>query len=115
MLNTMIYDVDFPGGSIRKYRVNVISDNTYYQVYSEVFLHPTLSGILDSDKDTTTAKKGDQYIITKSIQRCMRKSTIGWNLFIAWKDGSEQHKLLSLMKESNPIEVAEFATDNGIS
>ena len=77
MLNTMIYDVDFPGGSIRKYRVNVIYDNKYYQVYSEVFLHPTLSGILDSDKDTTTAKKGDQYIITKSIQRCMRKSTIG--------------------------------------
>ena len=77
MLNTMVYDVDFPDGTIHKYRANLIDDNMYYQVYSEIFLHPTLSGILDSDKDTTTAKKGDQYIITKSIQRCMRKSTIG--------------------------------------
>ena len=44
----------------------------------------------------------------------MRKSTSGWNLFIACKDCREQWIPLLVMKESNPIEVAEFATDHGI-
>ena len=37
MLNTMVYDVYFPDISIRKYGTNVISDNMYSQVDSEVF------------------------------------------------------------------------------
>ena len=37
MLNTMVYDVYFPDIFIRKYGTNVISDNMYSQVDSEVF------------------------------------------------------------------------------
>ena len=66
MLNTMLYDVKFPDGTIRKYGANIIADKMYSQVDSEDFLHSILSGILDFAKDTTDAHKGDQYIITKS-------------------------------------------------
>ena len=45
----------------------------------------------------------------------MIKSTVGWNLLIAWEYGSKQWITLSFMKESYPIEVAEFATTHGIS
>ena len=54
ILNTMVYDVDFPDGSIRKYGENVISNNMYSQVDSEGFLHSILSGILDFAKYTTS-------------------------------------------------------------
>ena len=73
MLNTMVYDVEFPDGSIREYRANVISDNMYSQVDSEVFSDSILSGIPDFAKDTTAIQKVYQYIITKSGQRRMRK------------------------------------------
>ena len=53
-------------------------------------------------------------MMTKSSQRRLWKSTKGWKLLVAWKDGSEQWIPLSAMKESNPIEVAEFAVARGI-
>ena len=87
----------------------------YSQVYSEGISHSILSGILDFSKDTTAIRKGNQYIITMSGQRCMQKSTVGWNLLIYCKDGRKQRIPLSVMKESDTIEVAEFATAHGIS
>ena len=80
MLNTMVYDVEFPDDFIHEYGENVIADNIYPQVDSEEFSHSILSGILDLSKDTTAVQKSDQYIITKSGQCRMKKSTIGWNL-----------------------------------
>ena len=98
ILNTMVYDVEFPDVSIHKYRSNLIADNLYFRVYSEFFSHSILSIILDVSKDITAVQKGDQYIRTKSVQRRMRKSTVGWNLLIACKDGSKQWIPLLVIK-----------------
>ena len=73
MLNTMVYDVEFPDGSIREYRANVIAENMYSKADYKVFLHSILYGILDFAKYTNAVQKGDQHIITKSGQRRMRK------------------------------------------
>ena len=115
MLNNMLYDVNLPDVSIHKYGENVISDNMYSQVYFKDYLHSILSRILYFYKDTTAFQKGDQYIITKSGQRRMWKSTVGWNLLISCKYGSKQLIPLLAMKESNQIEVAAFATAHDIS
>ena len=103
MLNTMVYDVEFTDITICEYRANLIAKNMYSQFDSEVFSHSILSGIIDFSKDTAAVQKGDQYTTTKSGQRIMRKSTVGWNLLIAWKDSNKQWIPLSVMKESNPI------------
>ena len=115
MLNTMVYDVEFTDGSICKYGANVIPGNMYSQVDSEGFSHFFLSVIHDYSKDKIALQNGEQYIISKSGQRHMRKSTVGWNLLIAWKYGSKQWIFLLDMKESNLIEVAKFSTAHGIS
>jgi hypothetical protein len=44
----------------------------------------------------------------------LRRSTIGWQLCCQWKDGSTSWTNLSDLKESHPIEVAEFAKIIGI-
>ena len=98
IINTMVYYVGFSDGSIRVYRENLIARNMYSHFDSNGFWHPILSLILDFSKDITAIQKCDQYIITKSCQCCMQKSTFGWNLLIAWKDGSEQWIPLSVMK-----------------
>ena len=41
MLNTIVYDVKIPDGSIREYGANIIADNMYSQVYSEGFCTPS--------------------------------------------------------------------------
>ena len=42
------------------------------------------------------------------------KSTKGWQLCIQWRDGTFIWENLSTTKESNAIEVAEFAVSQGI-
>ena len=56
----------------------------------------------------------DKYITTPSGQRRMRKSTAGWNLLVQFKNGREEWFPLKVLKESNPVEVAEFAVARGI-
>jgi hypothetical protein len=38
-----------------------------------------------------------------------RKTTKGWNLCVEWKDGTTSCERLSDLKESNSVEVAEYA------
>ena len=49
-----------------------------------------------------------------SSKKCLRKSTKGWKLVVAWKDGSEQWVPLSIMKELNSVEFSEFAVAKDI-
>jgi hypothetical protein len=115
LLNTMVYDVEFPDGEVREYSANVIAENIYAQSDIDGHSYNILDGIVDYERDPSAVAKSDKYITTKSGQRRLRKSTKGWKLLVAWKDGSEQWIPLSVMKESNPIEVAEFAIAKGIA
>ena len=114
MLNTLAYDVEFPDGSIREYAANTIAMNMYAQVDTNGHTTYTLDSIINHSMDETAIPKSRQYVITKSGQRRMRKSTKGWKLLVLWKDGTEQWIPLSILKESNPIEVAEYAKAKGI-
>ena len=57
----------------------------------------------------------DKYIVTKSGTKRIRKSTVGWKLKVWWKDGSKQWVPLQLMKESYPVQVADYAVDHKIA
>ena len=53
----MVYDVEFPDGSICKKWSNVIANNMYYQVDSEGFLQSILFVILDISKIQPPSRK----------------------------------------------------------
>ena len=44
-----------------------------------------------------------------------RRTTKGWQLLVQWKDGSTSWTPLKDLKESNPVEVAEYAVANKIA
>jgi hypothetical protein len=44
----------------------------------------------------------------------MRQTTVGWKLLVQWNDGSHQWIALKILKESNPVQVAEYAVARGI-
>ena len=44
-----------------------------------------------------------------------KKTTVGWDLLVRWKDGSEQRIRLAELKESHPVDVGEFAKAIGIT
>jgi len=42
----------------------------------------------------------------------MKRNTIGWQICCQWKDGSTSWENLSDLKESHPLETAEYAVTN---
>ena len=61
ILNTLIYDVEFPDGNIKKYSANVIAVNVIVNCYSEGYYSSMMACILDHKRD------GYALIITENI------------------------------------------------
>jgi hypothetical protein len=116
MLNSIVYEVEFSDGQVNEYSANVIAENMLTQVDSDGFSMSLMEGIVDYRKDDAMAvSKADIHIITRRGQKKSRKITVGWKLLVRWKDQSESWIHLKDMKESHPVEVAEFAKVRGIA
>ena len=59
-------------------------------------------------KDKGAVENKYRWLLTKRGNRVQRKTTIGWKFLCDWKDGSQTWVPLKLLKESNPVEVAEY-------
>ena len=86
----------------------------YAQLDAEGFSYSLLDSILEIKKDGNVVDKEYMYVTTKSGQRRVRKTNSGWKLLVLWKNGTEQWTPLSVMKNYNPVEVAEFAVARGV-
>ena len=109
LMNTLVYDVKFTDGDVREFSANIICENMYSQVDNEGFHHDILDSVVDCRKNSDAISNDNKYITTKSGQRRLRKSTVGWDMKLSWTNGSESWVPLSLIKNSNPIETSEFA------
>ena len=115
MLNSIMYEVEFADGTVKKYGANIIAENMLQQVDSEGFSLALMEGIVDFRCDESVAIPiEEKYIIMKTGQKHLRKTMVGWDLLVHWKDESESWVKLSDMKESHPVEMAEFAKAKGI-
>jgi hypothetical protein len=115
LLNSILYDVEFPDGAIKEYSANIIAENMYSQIDSDGYSNTLLDSIIDYRSDGNAITKENKYVMTKSGQRRLRKTTEGWKLLVLFKDGSEQWIPLKILKETNPLDVAEFAKSKGLT
>ena len=111
--DTREYVVTFPDGAEAEYSANVIAENMYAQCDLDGNQYLLLKAIVDSRRDASAIPISGKYS-TLNGKRFLVKSTQGWQLCIQWRDGTSTWENLSTMKESNPIEVAEFAVSQGI-
>ena len=80
----------------------------YSQVDDEGRHHLLLESLVDHCKDNTAVPMDDGYIVSNGNRR-RKLTTNGWSLCVKWKDGSTSWEALKDLKESNPVEVAEYA------
>ena len=61
-------------------------------------------------------KKGDvdEYDVSYNGNKLFKRTTKGWELCILWKDGSTSWESLKDIKDSNPVELAEYAVAHEI-
>ena len=110
ILNTLVYDVEFPDGAVKQYAANVIAENVLNQVDSMGYHTQALDRIVLHERMGNAVSKKDSHITTKRGVRKLRQTTIGWRFLCEWKDGSSAWVPLKVLKESNPVEVAEYVT-----
>ena len=60
VLNTMVYDVEFPDGAVRKYTANIITENMFYQVDSNGLASSILDGIIEYAKADDAVSMNNQ-------------------------------------------------------
>ena len=115
ILDTRQYEVEFPDGSTEALAANLIAENIYAQVDEEGRTYSILGEILDHRTNGHALSKDDGYTVDKHGKRHPKTTTRGWELQVEWKDGSTSWVPLKNLKESNPVELAEYAVLNNIA
>ena len=77
LLNTSLYDVEFPDGAVRRYAANMIAENLLAQCDADGFYTNTMAAVLYHKHDGTSVPMSDKYFTTKHGKRTMRQSTKG--------------------------------------
>ena len=117
-LNTCLYELQFDDRTTKLYNANTIINNVLDQVDAKGYSDATLHSIVDYKFDSNAVKDDDGYIFNKRTKKqTLRKTNAGVHLQVALQDGDRIKKTwlpLKEMKESHPIETAEFAKARGI-
>ena len=114
LLDSRIYIVDFPDGSYREYSANIIVENIFTSCDSEGRTTQMLKGISDHRKSDDAIPKENGWHVLPSGGKRRKITTDGWELYIDWADGTSNWIPLKDIKQSNPIEAAEYARAVGI-
>jgi hypothetical protein len=115
LFDTREYVVEFTDGTEENYFANVIAENMFAQVDSEGRQYLLLAEITDHRRNGLAVKASDGFVITRNGNKVPKKTTAGWELLVAWKDGSTDWLKLKDIKDSYPVQVAEYAVTNNIA
>jgi hypothetical protein len=74
-----------------------------------------LSEIIDHRKDNSALTKDQATVRSHNGNVHHKKTTRGWYLQVKWKDDTTDWIPLQALKDSNPIELAEYAVSNQIA
>ncbi len=116
ILDTRVYEVEFSDGTIADYSANVIAEALYSQVDVDGNRFLLLKEIISHEKDTSALSPTDESFIngTGSRNPIRKITTKGWKFECLWADGSTSWEPLRNLKDSNPIELVEYAQSHGL-
>jgi Reverse transcriptase (RNA-dependent DNA polymerase) len=112
LLDSRIFTVRFPDGEEKDISYNILAEYLFSQVDSEGNQYRIFREIINHRKGKSALDKADQYRIASNGRRTMKHTTAGWDFEVEWKDGSTSWLPLKDLKETNAVEVAQYAKEN---
>lgn len=107
--------IEFTDGSVAEYTANVIAENIYSQIDAEGRSFAILQEISGHRKQPGVAIEiVDGFVTSANGNKVPKRTTKGWDLQVEWKGGEQEWIPLKDLKNSNPIEVAEYAKANNL-
>jgi hypothetical protein len=111
--DTRTYEVEFPDGEVAELTANAIAQAMYASCDDDGNEYLLFDCIVDHKKNDKALTKETQPM-SHNGRTSMRRSTAGWHLCVQWLDGSTSWQSLKDLKESYPLQVAEYAVIQGI-
>jgi hypothetical protein len=116
ILDTRVFEVQFPDGHIAEYSTNVLAENLYSMVDDEGYETSIFKRIVDHRCDSSKAlSKQEAWITSYNGNKVPRYTTKGWDMCVEWCDGSTSWIPLKDLKVSNPVETAEYAVSHNLT
>jgi hypothetical protein len=115
LLNTHLYQVQFNDGSIQDFAANCIAVAIYNEVDDEGNKFLLFKGILSHRKTAHAVTKENMWSIAANGSHHMKRTTAGWEVCVKWKNGSTSWESLANIKNSYPIQLADYAVLNKIN
>ena len=94
---------------------NNIAENLWSQCDSEGRQFQVINEIIDHRTNERALTKENGYVMGRNRSRIAKKTTIGWEMLVEFNDGVQHWIPMKDIKDSNPIDLAEYAVSNGIA
>jgi hypothetical protein len=114
ILDTHEYTFTFDDGDETMLNANLIAEAMYVQCDPDGNQYVLLDSIIDHRWLDAAIRPSDQKVVQPDGLTYLKHSSIGWQVYCQWKDGSTSWENLAGLKESHPIETAEYAVTKGI-
>ena len=114
ILDQQQYEVEYEDGETEVLTANIIAENLLAQVddqgqrflmIDEIEDHQVLEDAIPKSQGTFTTSSG----LTRK-----KRTTVGWEILVRWKDGSSDWVKLKDLKDSYPVQLADYAVNNKI-
>ena len=115
LLDSRLYEVEYVDGRKQAMAANIIAENIFETCDKEGRQHLLLDSIIDHRRSSIAIRKGNEFIISSNGVKRRVETTKGWEILIQWKDGSTTWNKLKDVKDSFPVQMAEYAVMNKIS
>jgi hypothetical protein len=114
ILDTRLYEVEHLDGHKAAMSANIIAENALAQVDHDGHRQMLFEAIIDHRNDGT-ALQGEKASIknSSSVSRNV-ETTKGWECLIQWHDGSAAWNKMKDVKDSYPVQLAEYAVENAL-
>ena len=115
ILDSRVYEVEYLDGHKASLAANTIAENIFAQVDDEGHRFVLLDAIADHRVDGREVKHEDAFITSHNGGRRRQETTKGWEILLQWKDGSSTWESLKDVKNSYPVQLAEYAHQKKLS
>ena len=115
ILDTRMYEVEYLDGERASLAANNIAENLFAQIDDEGNRQVLMDEIIGHRSNEHAVKQQDAFITTNTGTKRRKETTKGWELLVRWKDGGTDWITLKDIKESYPVQVAEYAVSSRIS
>ena len=115
ILDTRMYEVVFDDGHKLSMAANLIAENMFASVDEEGHRHLLLDSIVGYRKTADAVNKNDAYVKSSNGVSRRKETTKGYEINVLWKDGTTTWSKMKDVKDSYPVQLAEFAIENKIN